>query len=193
LAANGHRHLAFLNPVPGNLLFSRREDGFYAAARRLGVQVQSFCQSPEGGTQLPLQAPTSRFDVVQSLIDRILEASPRPSGLFTAADSVAALAYCALGMRGVRVGHEISIISGNNTPGLMSVPYPHLATFDIHSRKIGALAVRQLANQILERSNNTYIPRQMVVKPTFIAGESIRDIRDIRNGASKNHRARRDA
>jgi LacI family transcriptional regulator len=191
LVASGHRHLGFLNPVPGNLLFARREDGFYSAARRLGVQVQSFCESPDVGSQLPLQAPTSRFDVVQSLIDQILDTSPRPTGLFTAADSVAALAYCALGMRGLRVGHDISIISGNNTPGLMSVPYPHLATFDIHSRKIGALAVRQLANQILERNSNSYVPRQVVVKPTFIPGESICD---LRNGAfNKNHRARRDA
>jgi DNA-binding LacI/PurR family transcriptional regulator len=191
LAAHGHRHLAFLNPVPGNLLFARREDGFSAAARRLGVQVQSFCRSPESGTQLPMHAPTSRFDIVQSLIDQMLESIPRPTGLFTAADSVAALAYCALGMRGVRVGYDISIVSGNNTPGLMSVPYPHLATFDIHSRKIGTLAVRQLANQILERNSNSYIPRQVVVKPTFIPGESICN---LKNGASsKNNGSRRDA
>jgi LacI family transcriptional regulator len=192
LVMNGHRRLGFLNPVPGNLLFARREDGFYAAARRLGVYVQSFCQMPECGSQLPLQAPTSRFDVVQSLIDQMLEMTPRPTAVFTAADSVAALAYCALGMRGVRVGYDISIISGNNTPGLMSVPYPHLATFDIHSRRIGALAVRQLAAQIVERASNSYVPRQVVVKPTFIAGESICDLRT--NGAiNKNIKARRNA
>jgi LacI family transcriptional regulator len=177
LVANGHRHLAFLNPVPGNLLFARREDGFYAAARRLGVEVRSFCHRSEVGSQLPLQAPTSRFDVLQTLVDELLSAKPAITGLFTAADSVAALAYCALGMRGKRVGHEISIISGNNTPGLMSsVPYPHLATFDIHSRKIGTLAVRQLAGQIAERLGSTYIPRQVVVKPTFIPGESVCDL-----------------
>jgi DNA-binding LacI/PurR family transcriptional regulator len=132
-----------------------------------------------------LQAPTSRFDVVQTLVDELLNAAPKITGLFTAADSVAALAYCALGMRGMRVGHEISIISGNNTPGLMSsVPYPHLATFDIHSRKIGALAVRQLAGQIAERTTGTYISRQVVVKPTFISGESVCDLRV--NGSTKN-------
>ncbi len=189
LVANGHRHLAFLNPVPGNLLFARREDGFYSAARRLGVQAQSFCQSPDSSSQLPLQAPTSRFDVVQLLIDRMLTSTPRPTALFTAADSVAALAYCALGMRGMRVGRDISIISGNNTPGLLSVPYPHLATFDIHSRKIGALAVRQLAVQIAERNNNVYAQRQVVVKPTFIPGESVCDLKNtaLSNNNSKRH------
>jgi DNA-binding LacI/PurR family transcriptional regulator len=183
LVARGHRQLAFLNPVPDNLLFSRREDGFHCAARRLGADVQSFCQSPPRGWPLPLEAPTSRFDAVQSLIDQLLESEPRPTAVFTAADSVAALVYCALGVRGLRVGHDISVIGGNNTPGLLSVPYPHLATFDIHARKIGALAVRQLAVQIAEqhRPRRTpgfaqHIPCQLVVKPTFVSGESVCDL-----------------
>jgi DNA-binding LacI/PurR family transcriptional regulator len=174
LVMNGHRNLAFLNPVPRNLLFARREDGFYATARRLGAQVQSFSPPIEQCEQLPLQAPTSRFDVVQTLVDQFLKSNSRCTAIFTAADSVAALAYCALGMRGVRVGQDVSIIGGNNTPGLMSVPYPHLATFDIHSREMGTLAVRQLATQIAERDNGTYVPRQIVLRPTFVPGESVR-------------------
>src|SRR5262249_25685209 len=88
LVANGHSKLAFLNPVPDNLLFARREDGFYSAARRLGADVQSFCSEPSTWA-LPLQAPASRFDVVQSLIDELLASKPRPTAVFAAADSVA--------------------------------------------------------------------------------------------------------
>jgi LacI family transcriptional regulator len=194
LVANGHRQLAFLNPVPDNLLFSRREDGFYSAARRLGADVRSFCQSPPSGWPLPLQAPASRFDAVQSLIDQLLEGTPRPTAIFAAADSIAALAYCALGVRGLRVGHDISVIAGNNTPGLLSVPYPHLATFDIHASKIGTLAVRQLAILIAERSrirNGSNEPQNIschvVVKPTFVPGESVCELNNARtnNGRSK--------
>jgi LacI family transcriptional regulator len=180
LATHGHRHLAFLNPVPDNLLFQRREDGFYSAARRLGVEVQSFCQAPTSGWPLPLQAPSSGFDAVEALIDQLLQCKPRPTAVFTAADSVAALAYCALGVRGLRVGHDISIIAGNNTPGLMGAPYPHLATFDIHARKIAALAVRQLAIQIAEHmrprhngNGSHHAACQLIVKPTFIPGDSL--------------------
>jgi LacI family transcriptional regulator len=180
LVASGHRQLAFLNPVPDNLLFARREDGFYSAARRLGAEVRSFCQPLPIGWSLPLQAPASRFDAVQSLVDQILESTPRPTAVFAAADSVAALAYCILGMRGVRVGHDISVIAGNNTPGLLTIPLPHLATFDIHARRIGALAVRQLAMQIAEQSRPRFATSEMqqiscrvVVKPTFIPGESV--------------------
>lgn len=181
LVANGHRELAFLNPVPDNLLFARREDGFYAAARRLGANVRSFNQSPESGWILPLQAPASRYDAVQSLIDQLLDSDPRPTAVFAAADSIAALAYCAFGVRGVRVGHDISVIAGNNTPGLLPIPIPHLATFDIHARKIGAIAVQQLAVQIAEQNrtrqaHNNGVPDincRLVVKPTFVHGESV--------------------
>jgi len=184
LVANGHKQLAFLNSVPDNLLFARREDGFYATARRLGADVRSYCKSStSGGGLLPLKAPTFAYDVVESLIDELLASTPRPTAVFAAADSVAALAYCAFGVRGLRVGRDISIIAGNNTPGLLSVPYPHLATFDIHARKIGTLAVRQLAMQIADRyqgnsngSHAGHIPWQIVVKPTFVPGESVCDL-----------------
>jgi LacI family transcriptional regulator len=183
LVASGHRQIAFLNPVPDNLLFARREDGFYSAARRLGVEVQSFCEAPLGGWPLPLEAPTGVYDVVERLIDQLLESKPRPTAVFTAADSVAALVYCALGVRGLRVGRDISVIAGNNTPGLLSVPYPHLATFDIHARRIGAMAVRQLSHAVAERyqgvatAGSTQAPTtRLVVQPTFVPGESVRDI-----------------
>ena len=72
------------------------------------------------------------------------------------------------------------MIAGNNTPGLLSIPLPHLATFDIHARRIGALAVRQLAMQIAEHSRSRngageaqQISCRVVVKPTFIPGESV--------------------
>jgi DNA-binding LacI/PurR family transcriptional regulator len=115
------------------------------------------------------------LDAAQLLIDQLLESTPRPTAAFAAADSVAALAYCILGMRGIRVGQDISVIAGNNTPGLLSIPLPHLATFDIDARKIGALAVRQWAMQIAEHnrvrsgaSEVQQISCRVVVTPTFI-------------------------
>lgn len=184
LVAHGHQRLAFLNSVPDNLLFALREDGFYSAARRMGAEVRSFCRSSRSGWRLPLQSPTSAYDVLEALIDQLLACKPRPTAIFAAADSIAALAYCALGVRGLRVGHDISIIAGNNTPGLMPVPYPHLATFDIHAQRIGELAVRHLAIKIADQHRPLRsAPQvraaecQVVVKPTFIPGESVCDIR----------------
>lgn len=180
----GHRELAFLNPMPGNLLFTRREDGFYAAARRLGATVRSYCGSPlaRGPLPLPLLPPTSMFEVVQELTDQMLASQPRPTAVFTSADSVAALVYCALGVRGLRVGHDLSIIGANNTPGLMDAPCANLSTFDIHAKQLGSLAVRQLANRFLERrsilvcGDGARSPAtDLVLPPTFIPGESVQN------------------
>ncbi|MCC7085576.1 MAG: LacI family DNA-binding transcriptional regulator [Pirellulales bacterium] len=173
LVASGHRNLAFLNPVPDNLMFARREDGFLSAARRLGVDVKCFCRSPAAGWHLPIETPLVAFEPVQLLVDQILASQPRRTAIFAASDSVAALVYCALGIRGLRVGHDISVIAANNTPGLLSVPYPHLATFDIQARTMGTVSVRQLATQISDKQGDKHIPIQVVLKPSFIPGESV--------------------
>jgi DNA-binding LacI/PurR family transcriptional regulator len=126
------------------------------------------------------------------LIDQLLESRFRPTAVFAAADSVAALAYCALGMRGIRVGHDISMIAGNNTPGLLSIPLPHLATFDIHAGKMGALAVRQLAIQIAEQSRMRNgaseaqpVSCRVVMKPTYIPGESVCELANSKTSNGK--------
>lgn len=183
LVSHGHRNLAFLNHVPDNLLFSLREDGFYSAARRLGAEVRSFCKSPPSGWPIPMQAPTAVFDTVQALTDELLDSTPRPTAVFATADSVAALVYCALGIRGLRVGHDLSVIGGNNTQGLLAVPYPHLATFDIHAQKIGEMAVRQLGHLFGERAANqaqgvqvAEIRSKVVIAPTPVPGQSVSDL-----------------
>ena len=68
LVARGHRRLAFVNPKPDHVLFMRREDGFVARARRLGAEVQCFCEAPPGGWRLPLR-PALDVETVQSLVD----------------------------------------------------------------------------------------------------------------------------
>ena len=58
---------------------------------------------------------------------------------------VAALVYRALAVRGLTVGRDIGVISGNNDEALIMGLCPHLTTFDIHPFELGKLAVRQLA------------------------------------------------
>jgi len=77
---------------------------------------------------------------------------------------------------------------------LLSIPLPHLATFDIHARKIGQLAVRQLAMQIANRkshhaeSESQQIACQVLIKPSFIPGESVCELGNSKsnNGRPKN-------
>lgn len=170
LVAQGHRRLAFLNPKPDHLLFMRREDGFVAAARRLGADVTCYCESRSNDWKLPLHPPEN-VEVVQGLVDRLLAAKPKPTAVFAAADSVAAFVYRAFAVRDVRVGKDISVISGNNDAALIQGLYPHLSTFDIHPYELGRLAVRQLAMRLSYPGD---MPDTTVtLAPSLLEGESV--------------------
>jgi LacI family transcriptional regulator len=170
LVARGHGQLAFINPKPDHLLFMRREDGFIGAARRMGATVQSFCESPPQGWQLPIKPPLE-VEMVQSLVDRALDARPRPTALFAAADSVAALVYRALAVRGLSPGRDIGVLSANNDRSLIAGLHPALTTFDIHASKIGRFAVRQLAARLADPEAEPCI--EMMIEPTLVEGNSV--------------------
>ena len=169
LVCFGHRHVAFVNPKPDHLLFMRREDGFLGAARRMGLNVKCFCQEPPGGWQQPWQAPT-QVEAVQHLVDQALSAKPRPTAIFAAADSIAALIYRVLAIREIPVGREISVISGNADHRLIAALHPQLTTIDIHAHEIGRRAVDQLA---LRMASSSRLDSQWTVSPTLLEGESV--------------------
>jgi len=173
LLAKGHRRLAFINPKPDHLLFQRREDGFRAAARRGGAEsVLSISQSPKQGWQLPLEAPES-VEAVQSLIDEVIAANPRPTGLFAAADSIALLIYRALATRGLSVGQDFSLVSGNHDTALIAGLHPSLTTCDVDAYSIGQHAVRQLALRL--RHGPDLPGAEILLHPRMVEGESITD------------------
>jgi len=170
LVQHGHQRLALVNPKPDHLLFARREDGFTATARRLGADVRVYSDSATNQWKLPLHAPES-VDTVQGLVDQLLAAKSRPTAVFAAADSVAALVYRALSVRGLRVGEDISVISGNNDAALIQSLYPSLTTFDIHAQDLGRLAVRQLAMRI--STPDPFPDTDLLIQPTVVEGESV--------------------
>jgi len=174
LVGRGHRQLAFVNPKPDHLLFMRREDGFVTAARCLGANLQIFSTTRVGQWKLPLRAPDS-VEAVQGLVDELVAAEARPTAIFAAADSVAALVYRALAVRGLRVGEDISVISGNNDAALIQSLYPHLTTFDVHAQDLERLAVRQLAMRV--SSSDESPDMNLTIEPTLVDGESVATLR----------------
>jgi LacI family transcriptional regulator len=172
LVARGHRLLAFVNPKPDQLLFRRREDGFVASARRLGAEVRCFCESPVAHWELPLPAPLG-VELVQDLVDRLIASRPRPTAILAAADSVAVLVYRALAVRELRVGRDLSVISGNNDAPLIAGLHPHLTTFDVHAHDLGRLAVRQLAARMSDPSAGDLPDGELLVAPTLVEAGSV--------------------
>ncbi len=173
LANHGHRHVAFVNPKPDHVLMMNRETGFLAQAQRRGVHVQRCVESPDDGWTLPLKPPLT-IESVQHLVDCILESKPRPTALFASSDSVAAVVYGALAVRGMRVGDEISVVSGNNDWPLIAGLHPSLTTYDIHARDIGRLAVQQMASRL--RVKETLPDVELATEPHLISRESVQTL-----------------
>jgi LacI family transcriptional regulator len=170
LVAHGHRRLAIVNPKPDHVLFTRREDGFVARARRWGAEVTCFCDAPSEGWHLPLTPPL-HVETVQRLVDDVLAARPRPTAIFAVADSVAVLVYRALAVRKVEVAEEMSVIGANNDEAMIAALHPHLTTLDIHAEQLGRIAVRHLATRLLESDHATDV--QVVVGSTLLERESV--------------------
>lgn len=173
LADHGHQHVAFLSPKPDHLIMMNRETGFVSQAMRRGLEIQRFIDPPSRGWKLPMKHPLST-EAVQHLVDQLLKARKRPTAIFAGADSVAAVVYGSLARRGIKVGEEISVISGNNDHAFITGLYPQLTTFDIHAHDIGRLAVRQLETRLT--MNNAIANVDLTLEPHLTPGESVRQL-----------------
>ena len=170
LVERGHRRLAYLSPKPDHLLMRNRETGFLAEALRLGIDVQRFVDAPAAGWQMPLTPPLGA-DSVQHLVDRLLDAPQRPTAVLVGSDSVAAAVYVALARRGLAVGRDLSVISGNNDTALIAGLHPSLTTFDIQAHEIGLAAVRRMAAVLAagEKEADT----ELTIQPKFVERNSV--------------------
>lgn len=174
LADHGHQHVAFVNPKPDHLLLANRETGFLAQAQQRDLRVRTFSEAPAEGWSLPLKVPMT-IASVQHLIDHMLKDKQPPTALFAASDSIAAVVYGALARRGVNVGDEISIISGNNDQALIAGLHPALTTYDIHAHDIGRLAVHQMESRLRMKASSQSLPDvDLLIDPHLVEGNSVR-------------------
>lgn len=171
LIARGHHRLAFLNPKPNQVTFLRRQAGFVAYAEAAGATVQKF-HGDTGGWNLPLRS-VKEVDAVQGLVDAIIASNPRPTAVFVPGDSVAAMVYRALYVRGLTVGRDLSVISCNNETPLLAGLYPQLTTIDIHAEAIGRRTVDQLAWRMTHRGQPA---TDVALEPSVVEGESVAHI-----------------
>lgn len=169
LVERGHTCLAFLSPKPGHALFERRQAGFRAQSRKLGVKMSS-CVGTFHKSTLPLE-PANDLGIVQTLLDRILNAENPATAIFVPADSIATLVYRALSERNLRPGRDISVISVNNEQAIVNALYPSLTTIDVQAEEIGRLAVQQLAHRLGSVTFGSTMERNL--DPIIIPGESV--------------------
>lgn len=168
LLACGHRRLAILNPDPGHLLFARRCAAFRQTAEQAGATVRMLeCHTACPPFPCP---PVANLPDVLPLVDQLLTVRPRPTGLFTPADSIATQVYRALAIRGVHITDDISIISANHETPLLAGLHPRLTTIDIHSEEVGCRA----AELLFWRMTHPDASEQNVqLSPTLVPGDSV--------------------
>jgi len=170
LVAASHSRLAIVNPKADHAMFAVREQGFREAAAERKATVASFTSRRGIGAGFPIQ-PIMDVDDVQPLVDALLRERPRPTAIFSPADSIAAMTYRALASRGLQPGSEIAVVSCNNERSLVAGLWPALATIDVHLRQIGRLAVRQMTRRITGEFDGSAVTIE--VKPIFLAGASL--------------------
>jgi DNA-binding LacI/PurR family transcriptional regulator len=173
LHEQGHRRAAMLNPKPGHTQFEKLQRGFVDAAGRLGVDALVLTVPPPDSLVWPLPAITLDENV-RALVDRWQKhpAATRPTALFVPSDRTAVQLYGALRERGLRVPHDVSVISCNNETSLVSGLNPTVTTVDVQAEAVGRRAVEQLYWRIAHPDET--LTTQVLVEPRLVVRHSVR-------------------
>lgn len=166
LVERSHKHLACLHCNTTHIGFEVRAQAFVDWARDAGVGTATVIRDP-GSDQMSQQQQDSQ-EYIDTLIDQMLELSPRPTGLFVPRDPLAIKVYRSLRERGVEPGRDITIISCDNNVILAGLN-PRPATIDVRPDVIGARAV----DQLIWRMENPFTPVRSIclVEPRLILPE----------------------
>jgi LacI family transcriptional regulator len=171
LVSKGHRRLAFLNPRREQIIWQMRGISMAHYAQSAGVEVKSYLSNDGEGESYPLKRDHD-LSTIERLVDEMLAETPRPTAVFTPADSIAIYVYRALAVRGLEVGKDLSLISCNHEAPLTDALHPILTTLDIHSELIGQKAVEQLALRWRgESASKTDV--EISLEPSLVEGESV--------------------
>jgi DNA-binding LacI/PurR family transcriptional regulator len=142
LLSHGHRHLAFLNLDGTHWALRLYGHAFSATAADAGVSCESVEQPREAAASYWQE---HSFEAVERLVQRYLELSPRPTGIFVADDMQVALIQPAIQRHGVEIGPgKVQIVSCNNEKPYLLGLNPKPAEIDIRASSVGLRGVEQL-------------------------------------------------
>lgn len=178
LLDHGHRRVAVVNPKADHAAFAARVAAFRQAVAEGQGTVTEHPAPSRRTVSFPLQ-PVIDVAHVQPIVDRIADSlrrrhvppQERPTAIFCPADSIAALVYRALATRGLVPGREVSLVSCNHERALVAGLWPTLATVEVHPRRLGRLAVEQLARRITGQFAGAAV--EIRVEPAFVPGGSL--------------------
>ncbi|MDR3708450.1 MAG: LacI family DNA-binding transcriptional regulator [Capsulimonadaceae bacterium] len=155
LVACGHTHAAMLTRGSDSF-WGIRHAAFRAGMEQAGGDVLSL--DAEASVKIRADEQYADTEIIGRLMDELLAANPRPSGLFLPADLFAPAVYFMLLERGIRLGADIEIVTCNNEQSLLNALRPRPVSVDIHSREIGRGAV----DRLIWRINHPDLPRVVI-------------------------------
>jgi LacI family transcriptional regulator len=172
LREKNHRRVAFFNPKPGQSQFERVKHAFLNAAVPLGLEASLLEIEPPARLIWPLPAITVEENV-DALVGRWvkLPRTTRPTALFAPSDRTSVQLYASLARRGLRVGHDVSVVSCNNERSLATNLHPALTSVDVQAELIGRRAVDQLLWRIAHPNEKLSV--QLLVEPTLVERDSV--------------------
>jgi len=138
----GHERIAFIGPSTSLPAFRLRERGFADALQAAGITPPSDYW----------QRADASVDGGRSAMRALLALDAPPTGVFCATDIIALGAHKAASKAGLELGTELSLL-GCDDIEMNTLVSPELTSISIPQRELGALAVRQLIQQ-LDRSAN---------------------------------------
>ncbi len=149
-------------------LICQRAQGFALAAHRAG-HVPLICQ--RAGEQDRLPVLSSQMLVrpqAEELIQQIAQQRTSKIGLFISRDVETAEIYRALTANGLRVGHEVVVISCDSESVRLSSLHPKPASIDLSASSIAKIAVQRLADRI--QSPESPVVRTLI-QPRLVPGD----------------------
>ncbi|MEL7473652.1 MAG: substrate-binding domain-containing protein [Planctomycetota bacterium] len=169
LVARGHKNVAYLNPISEHVGFRSRTEAFVETSGEFGVAVRVYGPAPGSKTESPGKDYDDR---TIALVKQVLQASPRPTGLFVPRDRVTVRVYRALRQLGVEPGRDIEIVSCDNEPVLEALD-PRPTTIDVNPGAVGRRAVTQLLWVMGQEPEPT---RSLIsVEPRLVPGEPLQE------------------
>jgi DNA-binding LacI/PurR family transcriptional regulator len=165
LLSQGHRHCALIGSSLGSpaALMSFRNDSFRWVVESGGGDVMMLLD-----TEVILR-DTHEHKVngpaLDALVERFLQAQPRPSALFLESDMLAPGVYQRLTAAGLKPQRDVMIVTCNNEHPYLAALEPKPTVIDIQPQVIG----RRTVDQLLWRTANLHAPlMRLLVEPILV-------------------------
>ncbi len=169
LIERGHRKIAFLSVKNRLPAFRARGEGFRYAAEQHGIEVQMI-PAVEDTEEVPALMSLSEIEErALPLVDELLGARQRATGVFIPYDPTTAVVYRLLRKRGIEPSPELDIVSCGNQSSCLAGLTPRPATIDVGSELSGRQAVEQLLWKIAHPHQESRM--RLSVDPLLIEGE----------------------